>query len=252
MKNILLAALLLIPFAISAQTVKFENDTIYKDGKAYGLIIKTGKMANVTFSVKTLTNVEIAVVKFDEATSSTPNATDGYYRFTFMGSGAFGHFHPASMNVGKGIAQVVVENDLIKDNAVNPEGEKRFLVLYPSQLKNQPTVIVNVNTNSPDYTPVQRNKSGSVSAINGQLSQGGVNIGTYSTSDNFSGGKSVSTTTYSLPNGVQCAVATYDNIGAKSATVRTMRDNATHTVTIKNSAMSEDEIANWLSVNGYL
>lgn len=250
MRKTLILLLSLLPFASQAQEVKLENDTIYKDGKAYGLILKQGKMGNATFSLRTLTNTEIAVAKFDEATKSEDGKAGGYYRLTFMGSGAFGHF--AGLNTAKTLAKIAVENDLIKDNAVNPEGEKRFLALYPSQLKNQPTVIVNVNTNSPDYTPVERSKMGSVMAINGKLTQGGVDIGTYSSSTSYSGGKGTQTTLYKLPNGVQCASATYDNIGAKSATVRTMRDNQTHTVTIKNSAMSEQEIAEWLSVNGYL
>ena len=89
-------------------------------------------------------------------------------------------------------------------------------------------------------------------AVNGKLTQGGTAIGTYSTSSEMSGGKGVATTSYTLPNGVKCAEATYDKIGAKSASVRTMKDDAVHTVTITNSAMSEQEIANWLSDHGYL
>jgi hypothetical protein len=207
-------------------------------------------MGNAVYSVKTLANSEIALVKFDDATKN-PDGSAGYFRFTFLQSGAFGHFTPG-MNIPKGIAKAVVENDLIKDGAINPEGEKRFLALYPSKLTNQPTVIVNVNTAGADYTPVQRNKSGFLNAVNGTISQGGTTIGSYSTANNFSGGKGISTTSYSLPTGVQCAVATYDNIGAKTASVRTLRDNVTRTITINNSAMSEKEIAEWLSVNGYL
>ncbi len=247
----LLILLALLPFTINAQEITLEHDTIYKDKVAYGLVTKTGKMGNAIYSVKTLTNVEIAVVKFDDATQA-PGETNGYHRFTFLGTGAFGHFYPG-MNIAKGIAKVVVENDLIKDNAVNPEGEKRFLALYPNQIKNQPTVIVNVNNNnSPDYTPVARNKFGSVLAINGKLSQSNTTIGSYTTTTDFSGGKSIATTYFTLPNSVHCASATYDNIGAKSASVRTMRDNVTRTITITNSANCEQEIANWLSTNGYL
>lgn len=249
MKNILLFSLLL-PFVLSAQKTKLENDTIYKDDVAYGILLKTGPALMPTYSIRTLTNTEIAVSKFDEATEKS-DGTGGYYRFTFLGTGAFGHLYPG-LNIGKGLAKVVVENDLIKDNAINPEGEKRFLALYPSQLTTQPTVVVNVNTNGPDYTTVERNRSMPVFESAGKLTQAGVNIGSCKTSTSYSGGKGIATITYYLPNGVECAQATCENIGAKTATVVTRKDNRSHAVTISNSAMKEKEIAEWLANNYYL
>lgn len=240
----------LIPTLGFSQKVKVEGDTVFKDNVPYCLIVKQGEALSPVYSIRTLNNTEVAMAKTDDAVPPVENGT-GYLRITFSGSGAISHFGNGIPTV-KRLAKALVESDVIKDNAINPEGEKRFVMLYPNKIVNQPTVIVNVNTTGPDYTPVQRNKSGFLNAVNGNISQGGTNIGTYSTANSYSGGKSVSTTTYSLANGVQCAVATYDNIGAKSASVRTLRDNVTRTVTINNSAMSEKEIAEWLSTNGYL
>jgi hypothetical protein len=215
----------------------------------YGLLIKTGGLEAV-YSIRTLTNVEIAVANFDgDATDANGRE---YCRVTFLGSGAIGHV-PHSLSMGKTLAQAVVENDLIKDNAVNPEGEKRFLALNPSRLKTQPTVIVNVSNNTaPDYTTAERNRSMMIIEANGQLKQGGVDIGTCTTATSYSEGKGTARIKYFLPNGVQCAEATCDNIGAKTATVTTFKDNRTHTVTIGNSTMKEKEIAEWLSKNFYL
>lgn len=246
----LLILLALVPVAGFSQKVKVEGDTIFKDNVAYCLIVKQGEALSPVYSVRTLNNTEVAIAKTDDAIAPAENGT-GYLRITFSASGAIAHFGNGIPTV-KRLAKALVESDVIKDNAINPEGEKRFVMLYPNKTVNQPTVIVNVNTAGPDYTPVQRNKSGFLNAVNGSISQGGTTIGSYSTANNYSGGKGMSTTTYSLPNGVQCAVATYDNIGAKSASVRTLRDNVTRNITINNSAMSEKEIAEWLSVNGYL
>lgn len=244
----LLVALLLVPVVLAAQKVKVDNDTIFKDGKPYGLLHSTGAL-EPTYSIRTLTNSEIAVCKND------PDIKDAngrmYYRVTFMQSGNVAHF-PNSIGMAKKLAQAFVESDIIHDSVTNPEGEKRFLALYPNRATNQTSIVVINTTNAPDYSTAQRNKFGPVTAGNGTLMQGGVNIGTYATSTNFSGGKSIQTTTYTLPSGVQCAVATYDNIGAKTASVRTLKDNITHTVTIKNAAMCEQNIADWLSENGYL
>lgn len=249
MKNAIII-LLLSATSLSAQVTTLEKDTIYKDGKAYGLLIKTGKMANAVYSVKTLTNVELAVVKYDAATEQ-PVGSNGFFRFTFLGTGAFGHFHPG-LNVPKSIAAMVVENDLINNNAINPEGEKRFLALNPSQIKNQPSVVINVNTSNTDYTTAERNRSTMIFDSNGTLSQSSVTIGTYTSSVDHSGGKSTSTIKYFLPTGVQCATATCDNTGAKTATVITMKDNRTHLVNITNSAVKEKEIAKYLADNFYL
>ncbi len=246
----LLILLALIPTLAIAQKVKVDGDTVYKDEAPYCLILKQGTGLAPVYSIRTLTNVEIATVIQDDAVPANEQKT-AYVRITFTASGAISHFGN-TIPLVKRLAKALVESDVVGTNGSNPEGEKRFVSLYPNKIVNQATVIVNINTNGPDYTPVTRSKVNSIRALNGKLSQGGTDIGTYATSNTMSGGKSVSTTTYSLPNGVQCAVATYDNIGAKTASVRTLRDNATHTVTIKNSAMSEQEIADWLSTNGYL
>lgn len=246
MKKLLFVALLL-PFCAFAQKTKLDKDTIYKGNVPYALLIKTGGLEAV-YSIRTLTNIEIAVAKFDgDATDASGRE---YCRVTFMGSGAIGHV-PHSLSMGKTLAQAVVENDLIKENAVNPEGEKRFLALNPSRIKTQPTVIVNVNTGQ-DYTTAERNRSMIIFESGGTLTQAGVNIGTCTTTTAYSGGKSTATIKYFLPNGVQCAEATCDNIGAKTATVHTLKDNKTHSVTIGNSALKEKEIAEWLSTNFYL
>lgn len=65
-------------------------------------------------------------------------------------------------------------------------------------------------------------------------------------------GKGVATITFYLPNWVQCAEATCDNIGAKTAAVITRKDNRSNTIPISNSAIKEKEIAEWLSENYYL
>jgi len=247
MKNLLLLTLL-FPSVVFAQKTKLEKDTIYKDNVAYAILTKTGGL-EATYSIRSLSNQEVAVAKFDAAAKDA-NGRD-YFRVTFLETGSVGHF-PNSINIGRKLAEAVVENNLIVDNAINPEGENRFLALYPNRNPQQPQIVLIAKSDAVDYTPVQRNRTSPISEMNGELKQGGVNIGTCKTSTAMSGGKSIATIKYFLPSGVQCAEATCDNIGAKSATIVTLKDNKTHTITIKNSAMKEKEIAEYLSGLMYL
>ena len=133
MKKIMLS-LVLLPYFIYAQKVKWDNDTIYKGDKPYALLIKNGGFANETFSVRTLSNVEIAVAGDDPAAPIDPQTKMGYYRVTFLGSGQIAHF-PASALVGKRLAKAVAENDLVGESGINAAGETRFLALYPFQVQ---------------------------------------------------------------------------------------------------------------------
>lgn len=247
MKNIFLFTLL-VPSIVFAQKTKLEKDTVYKDNVAYAILTKTGGI-EATYSIRTLTNKEVAVAKFDAAAKDA-NGRD-YFKVTFLGTGAAGHF-PNSLNIGKKLAEAVVENNLIINDAINPEGEKRFLALYPNRTPQQQQIVLIAKSDAVDYTPVQRNRTSPISELNGELKQGGVNIGTCKSTTAMSGGKSTATIKYFLPSGVQCAEATCDNVGAKSATIVTLKDNKTHTLTIKNSAMKEKEIAEYLAGLMYL
>jgi len=114
----------------ASRAVTWETDTIYKDNAPYALLLRKGRSTMKEYSIRTLTNSEIAYAKYDA------NGQDAggheYYRFTFLGSGAFGHF-PLTPKMDKRLSEAVVENELVADGAINPAGERRFLLIYPNR-----------------------------------------------------------------------------------------------------------------------
>lgn len=243
----LLSLLFFLPVFLFAQKAEWRNDSIFKDGKAYALMSKSGGL-EALYSIKSLSGTEIMLVKFD-ASAKDANGRD-YYRVSFLGSGATGHF-PSSVNMGKKLAQAVVDNNLIVDNAANPDGEKRFLAVYPMRTTGSTVIIVNNNSNV-SYTTVNRSRNAPLFVNNGSIKQSGQVIGSYTSVSNSENGKTRTTITFSLPNGTVIAIATVEGIAANNCTVVTQKDNAAHQVNITNSTVKEKEIAEWLSENLYL
>lgn len=250
MKN-LAFLLLFLPVTLFAQKVKWENDTIYKDNTAWAVMTSTGGL-KPAYSLRTLSGTEIAVAKGDESIPKVNQNDPAYLRITFLGDNKFGHMTEA-IPVGKRLAKAFVESEVIKDNALNPSGEARFLALYPPRAN--ATVILVSSTNvtaGPDYTTVDRNRYGMVQVIGGEVTQSSTKIGTCTTTSGAANGSTYTTISFYLPNGVKCAEATITGAASHTCTIVTMKDMAQHTIDISNLAAKEKEIAEWLAKNYYL
>lgn len=247
--------LLFLPVALNAQKQKvtWENDTIFSNAKPYAIMTSTGGLQAV-YSIRTLTNKEIAIASYDATIAEDANKNT-YYRVTFSGDGAYGHF-PNTLGLGKRLAKVIVENDLVHDSVANAEGEKRFLAIYPARLPgNNPATVVIVNnntTNNTNYTPVERNRNATIFVNGTDISQDFKTIGSVTSQNSMGGGHSYTTLSYTLPNGVKVAEATFTDYKYNTCTVVTLKDNATHTIQLTNSAAKEKEVVEWLVKNYYL
>jgi hypothetical protein len=122
--------------------------------------------------------------------------------------------------VGKRIAKAVVENDLIKDNAINPEGEKRFLALYPLKVTNTIMVVGAYNTNM--YLITDRDRHGMVMVMSGDITQSNVKIGTCTSTSGAANGTTYTTVSFYLANGTKCAEATFTGASSTNCTIITM------------------------------
>lgn len=134
------------------QKVTIEDDTIKIDGKNYAIIEKKGGMG-MQFSVKSLDGKEqifFNMLEFNdpqERNSSNPQGRVTYFEVTFMNSGG----RCEVMGVGKkGLAKMVVENNLIKDNSVDADAEKRFIMINGTKYSERKKVL-----DSPDIIIIQ-------------------------------------------------------------------------------------------------
>ncbi|CAN5398091.1 hypothetical protein BH09BAC5_BH09BAC5_16770 [soil metagenome] len=244
MKNIFFLFALL-PVLTFAQTVNWINDTIYKDGAPYCLLVKiSGSEVNSIYSIRTNTNIEVAIAKSDANNRS-------FFLVTFLASTKTASF-PYSLYFGNKLSIAIVENDLIRFNLLNQEGETRFVAIYNNYYNNSNNT-GNPNTSYNDqYITIERDRHGMIFVIGENIKQDNKPIGTCKTYSGIDLGEHYETFSYYLSNGMKCAEATITGIGATKCTIITMKDNATHVIEIQNRAAREDEIVKWLSLNYYL
>ena len=134
MKLLLSLLICLITFNSIAQKQKvtLEDDTIKVNGISYALIEKRGGMS-LDFRIKSLDGKDLINFQFqeynnpDKAQSSNPRGRITYYEVSFLNDGQ--KCETTSPGTKKGVAKMVVENNLVKDNAVNYEGENSFVMI---------------------------------------------------------------------------------------------------------------------------
>ncbi len=242
MKNIFVLFAFL-PILTFAQTVNWINDTVYKDGAPYCLLVKiSGSEANSIYSIRTNSNMEVAIAKLDANNRS-------FFLVTFLASSKTASF-PYSTYFGNKISIAIVENDLIRYNMINQEGVTRFCAIYNYNNSNS-TGNPNVPYND-QYITIERDRHGMIFVIGNNIKQDNKPIGTCKTYSGLDQGEHYETFSYYLSNGTKCAEATISGIGSTICTIITMKDNATHVIEIQNRAAREDEIVKWLSLNYYL
>jgi len=134
MKSILTLLLFCIAFIADAQKQKvaLEDDTILVNGVPYAILEKSAGMT-FNFTVKSLEGKELIYFQFLEfnnpqaAVPGNPKGRVTYFEVTF--------FHDKqkcevdATGGKKSVAKLIVANDLIKDNAVNQEGEDKLVMI---------------------------------------------------------------------------------------------------------------------------
>lgn len=114
------------------QKVTVDDDTIKVDGHNYAIIEKKSGLA-FDFTIKSLDGKEQIFFKMleyndpQEVNSGNPKGRVTYFEVTFLNSG--NKCEVMCPGTKKGTAKIVVENALIKDNAVDPDAEKKFILI---------------------------------------------------------------------------------------------------------------------------
>lgn len=134
MRHLVLLLLLVVPIAMQAQKVDVDDGVVTVDGISYCKLVKKDcKFGFCDYSVQTLEGTEVAYIKWREYTDehkqqqSNPNGRVVYFDWTFLGSSAKCETDQGSQ---KGLAKILVDGPLFKDGALNPDGEKKIVLVH--------------------------------------------------------------------------------------------------------------------------
>jgi len=132
----ILCAMLMCNLAF-AQKKKIEevNGNVMVDGNPYAKLVKTNaELFSNNFSFQNLSGVELIYLQYHTRERQTRNEKTGkwethsypYYVVNFIKSGASVMLSEGTLGE-KGAMKIVVENNLIKDEAIDPVAEERYV-----------------------------------------------------------------------------------------------------------------------------
>lgn len=144
MKNLLLLALMTITSSLAfsqKKKVEIEGDTIKVNGESYALIFKKTPAAPV-YTIKSLAGTPLMNWQFldfndpREANNSNPKGRVTYFQVTFYNDKQQCEINPNMANY-KSVAKCIVENELIKDGAIDQEAENNFVLVNGKKFSEQ-------------------------------------------------------------------------------------------------------------------
>lgn len=252
-----------------AQKMRYEkkDKTIYLDEKPHAKLYPIGGFMGADFSLKTLEEKEIVYFKY--------NKNKGFYEVIFMETSERAYLEDGTFLGAKSIAQFVVDHHLVKDNALNEEGKKRYITLFgtePEPANNVARTINNIgldignnnngnnqnnnnqNNNVPafeQYGLVERNKQGYIDTnIPNKIQQDFKIIGTFEKKEDFV--NTLVTYYIKLPNGTAIAQAVGKGIAPQQFEVTAYANRSRSIITVRFATSPVEDIARYLVDNGYL
>jgi hypothetical protein len=249
MKKIwIILSLLFLQAEAMAQKVTFKKDTIYKDGKPYGLFKAKGNMiTGQDYSLQSLKGKELVFFKLEG------NGTNNYFKVIFRESGKKAYV-PVTEN-RKSLAREMVMNEMILNDEINPEGEKRFLQIYDKDLSLSTSINStqgNNNSIGANYEMIERDRSAKVQVYGFTIQQDLKEIGVFEKNRDVV--KSADVFSFQLPNGTKIAQALFQD-DSESCQVITFKDNKEQTIYIQKTTFDSEmakQIAIFLIKGGYL
>jgi hypothetical protein len=260
-----LAIFLTTQTPIFAQKIFYnkKDKKLYVDEKPYITIEMLQSGSTYDYSVSTLAGEEVIFFK--------QNWDKGYYEVLFMKTDEKAYYDSQTINE-KQVGKVVFSFKLLKDDAIDEDAKKRYIMLYGKEPTPRQNPFANLNlggrnqngSNDTDNTDVdikirtsqggvvERNKYAPVTHINGELSQGGVKIGSYTDKTDFANGKMYQTFIISSPNGVAVAEAVGEGAAPQTYRVFTYADRRATQISVTYSSDPLQDIGKYLSDNRYL
>jgi len=273
MKNLVIISSIILMLSsstsISAQKQKitWKDDTVKVDGTPYALMFRKGnQLLCYDFSLRGLSSgtelMFFKAVVLSPAYGSTP-AKIGYEANVI----STGSRTSITQIAGIGMAKLTVENNLIKDDLIDAEAEKRFVQLYhgyypkTSNNNNSSDVIVNNNinintgsegsTNNGTTTTTQKSKS-PVTITGNQIIRDSVSIGKFrqdTTTSTYSQ-KLYLLTIYSV-DGEKVAEASVPVLKPEEWKITILADKKEYNI-MYDAPGEKEKLFKWLADKGYL
>lgn len=221
-------------------------DTIFNSGTAYAILKEKKVNLQTEYTLSSLSGNELMYIQTEYIDDPKSASGKTYYKaFIFVGSGSRGE-----IVMGGKVEKVIVEYDLVNDNDINPDGEKKFLLKNPPKYSNKPQQVIVITT--PQYNTVARNRSLPIFVSGSEIKQDGKVIGSFTKTNSMNYGKSTTVITIFLPDGTKVAEASAEGINPKSFTAITLKDNHTHSINTATYGNEAKDIAKYLSDLQYL
>lgn len=244
--------------------VKYDKDTIKIDGEFYAIMKKksVGLFIN-EFSVRNHDNVELIYLKYKTRPRwvNGVSSSEGYYEFNFIGSGSNVNIY--NLIGANNIAKFLIENNLIKNDAIDYDAERRFIQINhgytpknESSNSNQPTIIINNGGSSAPNNDVKAAapvKSNAKFTIDGnKILRDGNLVGKFrlDTTNSSYSQKLIFITVYS-DGGDKIAEASAPASNPAEWSIKTFSDDKTSTI-LYDSPGEKERLFKWLSDKGYL
>lgn len=145
MKNLLVLALIVCAFSTNSfsqkKKVEIDGDTIKVNGAAYALIFRKTPAAPV-YTIKSLDGTPLMNWQFldfndpREVSNSNPKGRVTYFQVTFYNDKQQCEINPNMSNY-KSVAKCIVDNELIKDGAIDQEVENNFVLVHGMKFSEQ-------------------------------------------------------------------------------------------------------------------
>jgi hypothetical protein len=240
------------------------DDTLYVKGKPYALFLKVRQGLGLNdYSLRTLGGKELAYARCVRV-GNDPQTADFYYEVTFMGSGAKCEIRNNPLQFAKAYAKEIVGSDLVVGADINPEGERRFLLIHSQKVGEDVRRDVELQTLKPQAgtagaTPAAGtavrggigDPSKPVYAVGSTVKQGNVLLANIRKQSVPGQGRITEIIDFTNPGGLRLAQAEFAGVGSTTATILTYNDNRRHTLTVTGPNRAQ-AIAEFLLQNGYL
>lgn len=221
-------------------------DTIFNSGTAYAILKEKKVNLQTEYTLSSLLGKELMYIQTEYVDDAKSASGKTYYKaFIFVGSSSRGE-----IVMGGKVEKIIVEYDLVKDNDINPDGEKKFLLKNPPKYSNKPQQVIVVA--SPQYNTVTRNRSMPIFVSGSEIKQDGKVIGTSTKTNSMNYGKNNTIISIFLPDGTKVAEAIAEGINPKSFSTTTLKDNRTHSVNTATYGNEVKDIAKYLIDLQYL
>mgnify|MGYP006103011699 CR=1 FL=1 len=243
-KVLLIIAVLITSLGLNAQSTKYdkENEEILLDGEYYAKLVKSkhngiGLIKN--FSIQNRDGEELIFFKYRsyrEWDSRNRKYIDkAAYDITFING--LGKVYIKKQFTVNSAMKLVTSNNLIMNDKVDPEAEKRFISVYRGSQGNNQEVKVEVSD---------------IDISNNEIIKEGNKLGKFieKTKTNNSGVEQTTINVY-LTSGEKIATATTDLKDPSEWSVYTSIDDKT-TEILYESSFSKEKLFNWLILKKYI